>query len=63
MEAPVESKRINPQDLSFLNTEYLSRYVTETGKILPRKMTRLNTRQQKAVTKAIKKARSMLLMK
>ncbi len=57
-----ESKRVNPQDLGLMNTEYLSRYVTETGKIMPRKMTRLSSRQQKAVSKAIKRARSMLLL-
>jgi small subunit ribosomal protein S18 len=41
---------------------FRSRYVTETGKILPRKLTGLNARQQRHITKAIKRARAMLSM-
>jgi small subunit ribosomal protein S18 len=40
----------------------MSRYVTETGKILPRKMTRLSSKQQRKINKAIKRARNMLTM-
>ena len=59
-----EQKRSwNPMDLDFPNAEILSRYVTETGKILPKRMTKLSTRQQRYITKAIKRARNMLLMK
>lgn len=41
----------------------MSRYVTETGKIIPRKMTRLSAKQQRKIQKAIKRARNMLMMK
>jgi small subunit ribosomal protein S18 len=37
------------------------RYVTDTGKILPRKYTHLSAKQQRRVTKTIKRSRSMLL--
>jgi small subunit ribosomal protein S18 len=58
-----ENKRSwNPLDLDFTDAEILARYVTETGKILPNRMTKLSTRQQRHVTKAIKRARNMLLM-
>jgi small subunit ribosomal protein S18 len=53
----------NPMDLSFTEVEALTRYVTETGKILPRKYTGLTSEQQRHVTTQIKRARSMLLMK
>ncbi|KAF0095373.1 MAG: small subunit ribosomal protein S18 [Puniceicoccaceae bacterium 5H] len=53
----------NPQDLTMFDVEQLQRYVTDTGKILPRKFTGLNAQQQRHVTKIIKRARNMLLMK
>lgn len=52
----------NPLDFDFTEPEALARYVTETGKILPRKLTGLNARQQRHITKAIKRGRSMLSM-
>jgi len=42
--------------------ESLSRYVTDTGKILPRRITGLNAKQQRHVARLIKRARNMLLM-
>jgi small subunit ribosomal protein S18 len=59
-----ENKRSwNPMDLDFTDAEILSRYVTETGKILPKRITKLSTRQQRHITKVIKRSRNMLLMK
>ncbi len=52
----------NPLDFDFTEPEALARYVTETGKIMPRKLTGLNARQQRHITKAIKRGRSMLSM-
>ena len=52
-----------PLDFDFTDVEVLSRYVTETGKILPRRITGLTAKQQRHVPKAIKRARNMLLMK
>ena len=51
----------NPLDFDFTEPEALSRYVTETGKILPRKYTHLSARHQRAITKTIKQSRNMLL--
>lgn len=53
----------NPRDLDFLDVEVLSRYVTDTGKILPRRITGLSAVQQRRMTKAVKRARNLLLMK
>ena len=58
-----EKKPGTPSDIPFTNTEMLSRYVTDTGKILPRRITGLSAKEQRRVTKTIKRARNMLLMK
>lgn len=52
----------NPMDFSFLDVEQLSRFVTETGKILPRKDTGLSAKHQRRITNRIKQARNMLTM-
>jgi len=53
----------NPMDYRPTDVDALARFVTDTGKILPRKVTGLNARQQRHITKIIKRARNMLLMK
>ncbi|HQU08512.1 MAG: 30S ribosomal protein S18 [Verrucomicrobia bacterium 21-51-4] len=53
----------SPLDLTFLDAEVLTRYVTETGKMLPRKITRFSAKQQRHITRQIKRARNLLLMK
>ena len=50
-------------ELSFIDADSMNRYVTETGKILPRKFTGLSSKEQRHVKKTIKHARNMLLMK
>jgi small subunit ribosomal protein S18 len=57
----VQSK--NPMEITFTDVEALTHYVTETGKILPRKYTGLTSAQQRHITTQIKRSRSMLLMK
>ena len=52
----------NPMDFTFQDTEPLSRFVTETGKILPRKDTGLSAKHQRRITNRIKQARNMLTM-
>lgn len=58
-----ESKKKNAAEIKFTETDALNRYVTETGKILPRKFTGLTSKEQRHVKKTIKHARNMLLMK
>lgn len=55
-------KSLTPSEVPFTAPEILSRYVTDTGKILPRRITGLSAKDQRAVTKQIKRARNMLLM-
>jgi small subunit ribosomal protein S18 len=40
----------------------MSRYITDTGKILPRKYTHLSAKEQRSVTSNIKQARNLLTM-
>lgn len=49
--------------LDFKNTALLSQFVTEAGRILPRKYTGLPAHYQRRLTRAIKRARQALLMK
>ena len=53
----------NPMDFQYNDVDPLSRFVTETGKILPRKDTGLSAKLQRRVTKLIKQGRNMLTMK
>ena len=49
--------------LDYKNTVLLRQFVTEQGRILPRKYTGLPAHFQRRLTNAIKRARQMLLMK
>jgi small subunit ribosomal protein S18 len=46
----------------YKNTELLMKFVTEKGKILPRRITRLNAKDQRTLKKLIRKARHAALM-
>lgn len=51
-----------PAEIPFTQVQQaMNRYVTDTGKILPRKYTHLSARHQRAITRTIKHARNMLL--
>jgi small subunit ribosomal protein S18 len=54
---------LTPENFPFTAPELMNRYVTDTGKILPRKYTGLSAKQQRAVTSTIKKSRNLLLAK
>jgi small subunit ribosomal protein S18 len=49
--------------LDYKNTNLLKQFVTDQGRILPRKYTGLPAPYQRRMTAAIKRARQMLLMK
>ena len=49
--------------LDFKNTNLLRQFVTDQGRILPRKYTGLPAHYQRRMTAAVKRARQMLLMK
>lgn len=49
--------------LDYKNTTLLKQFVTDQGRILPRKYTGLPAPFQRRMTAAVKRARQMLLMK
>ena len=50
-----------PAEIPFTTPQVMSRFVTDTGKILPRKYTGLSAKHQRAVTRTLKHSRNMLL--
>jgi small subunit ribosomal protein S18 len=48
--------------IDYKDVELLSKFLTEQGKILPRRVTGLTTKQQTKVTKAVKQARILSLL-
>ena len=59
---PVRQSK-NVSEYTFLDSDTLRRFVTDTGKILPREITGFTAKQQRQLTKTIKQARNMLLLK
>jgi len=56
---------LNLDDIDTVNykdTKFLSNFISDQGKILPRRLTGLNSKQQKRVTKLIKRARIAALL-
>jgi len=55
MDIPVEK-------IDFKNPELLSQFTSETGKILPRRITGCSAKVHRAITREIKRSRSVNLM-
>ena len=54
---------IKPQDpIDYKDVDLLRKFVTERGKILPRRITGLTAKQQRDLTVAIKRARVIALL-
>tara|TARA_B100000475_G_C14802216_1_gene232425 strand:+ start:241 stop:462 length:222 start_codon:yes stop_codon:yes gene_type:complete len=56
------SESINFDLVTYKDTKILTNYLSEQGKILPRRTTGLNSKQQKKITKLIKTARIAALL-
>ncbi len=59
---PQTPQTLKPEEIPFTSPQLMSRYITDTGKILPRKYTGMSAKQQRTVTKTIKRARALLTM-
>ena len=59
-------KRLSPikpsEPIDYKDIPLLSKFITERGKILPRRITGLTSRQQRELTLAIKRARLLALL-
>lgn len=64
MSTEQQYKKINSGNKSFnyIDLDILTQYITEQGKILPKRITGLTTKKQKEITKQIKRARLLSLM-
>ncbi|RME66812.1 MAG: 30S ribosomal protein S18 [Verrucomicrobia bacterium] len=58
-----KGRSLNPLEMGINHTHIFQRFVTETGKILPRKVTGLTAKHQRHIAREIKRARNLLLMK
>ncbi len=54
---------ITVEAIDYKNPDILRRFVTESGKILPRRVTGMPAHMHRKITREIKRARSVLLMK
>ncbi|MEO0376057.1 30S ribosomal protein S18 [Acaryochloris thomasi RCC1774] len=59
-------RRISPikpgEPIDYKDVDLLRRFITERGKILPQRITGLTSRQQRDLTRAIKRARTLALL-
>jgi len=59
-------RRLSPikpgEPIDYKDVDLLRKFVTERGKILPRRITGLTTQQQRDLTASIKRARIMALL-
>ena len=53
---------IPAEKLNSLNPEFLKKFVTETGKIYPRRYTGVSAKLHRKITREIKRARALNLM-
>ncbi|MFZ5805996.1 MAG: 30S ribosomal protein S18 [Verrucomicrobiota bacterium] len=54
---------INVESIDFRNVELLKKFITEKGKILPRRVTGMTAKLHRKLIRAIKRARNVLLIK
>ncbi|MBM5791388.1 30S ribosomal protein S18 [Vulcanococcus sp.] len=59
-------KRLSPikpgEPIDYKDVDLLKKFITERGKILPRRLTGLTAKQQRDLTNAVKRARIMALL-
>jgi len=62
---PMPRRRIDlpVEAIDYKNPELLKRFITESGKILPRRLTGVPAHLHRRITRAIKRARSVLLLR
>lgn len=54
---------LSAEAIDYKNPELLKRFVTESGKIIPRRVTGMSASLHRKITREIKRSRAALLMK
>ncbi len=62
MESKAPGTTSRSKNVDYKDPEGLRKFLTEGGKILPRRLTGLNAFQQRQLTRAIKRARHLALL-
>lgn len=60
--SPRSSRLGKNEDIDYKDVDTLKKFLTEGGKILPRRLTGLSAKQQRSLTVAIKRARHLALL-
>ena len=55
-------RQVVPDYVDWKDVEFLRQFIPERGKIMPRRISGISARDQRRVSKAIKRARSMALL-
>ena len=58
----LKMSNLDSKFINYKNIDLLKRYITETGKIVPGRVSGVTSSQQRKITKAIKIARYMALL-
>jgi len=61
-QCPFTTAGIKPREIDYKDIDTLSKFVTERGKILPRRITGVSAHHQRFLSQAIKRARHMALL-
>lgn len=59
---PLTTSGIRPQDIDYKDVDLLKHFITERGKIIPRRITGVTAHHQRMLAKAIKRARHIALL-
>lgn len=59
---PARTQSLTPLQMDFTHAHIFLRHTTDTGKMLPRRITGLSSKQQRHVSRVIKQARHLLIM-
>lgn len=57
-----EIEKIDKKDINYKNIEVLKQFISETGSIIPARVSRLASNDQRKLSKAIKRARFLALL-
>lgn len=57
-----KSRRLEDIDVDYKNIDFLKGYITDTGKIVPSRITGASPKLQRALSTAIKRARVLALL-